>query len=73
MENVRDALWHKLEDIDRDLEGLEAVARLLTGSDSLGDPDDVKAALWHLARGIQDIRAQVDEATAATMQIRTVA
>ena len=73
MEELRMALWSQLEDIDHSLTALEAVVRALAGSDSLADPKDLDGVMWHIAKSLQDIRADVDEAAGMTIQMKTAA
>lgn len=73
MEELRQALHSKLEDVDYALVALEAVVRALGGTDGLGDPKDLDSVMWHIARSLQDIRADVDEAAGMTMQMKHAA
>lgn len=73
MEELRMALWSQLQDIEHSLTALEAVVRALAGSDSLSDPQDLDGAMWHIAKSLQGIRADVDDATAMTVQLKAAA
>ena len=67
------ALWSQLQDIEHSLTALEAVVRALAGSDSLTDPQDIDSAMWHIAKSLQGIRTDVDEATMMTVQMKAAA
>lgn len=72
MEELRMALWSRLEDIDHSLEALEAVTRALCAAGSL-DRKDMDNVMWHIGETIQNIRANLDDSTAMVMQMKVSA
>lgn len=73
MEELRKALWRQLQDIEHDLAALEAVTRALASAGDCVDGKDIDNIMWHISETLQGIRADVDEATGMTIQMKTAA
>lgn len=73
-EQMQHAAIGELNETDACLRNLENLIRILAmGMPDCGDPDAIGDAMTHIADAVRNIRARVDEATQAVMQLRSTA
>ncbi len=68
MEENRQFIVEKMEDIDRQLQAFDAVLELaVNGADGYGNSDMIKSLATHVRGVLTDMRAELDEVTGALL------
>lgn len=68
MEENRQFIVEKLEEIDRQLQAFDAVLELaVNGADGYGNGDMIKSLATHVRGVLTDMRAELDEVTGALL------
>ena len=68
MEENRQFIVEKMEEIDRQLQAFDAVLELaVNGADGYGNGDMIKSLATHVRGVLTDMRAELDEVTGALL------